>query len=178
MVGHDPLVLLRTMERRFQARHPAGPASIVDANAWVGLALQIQGVTVLIARDEVRALLPVPRWTPVPHVVSWVLGVARLRGRPGPVIDLGGYLCGRATPEGRHARVVVIDVRGDDVGLLVGGATGPHTLAPDAVLVDVPASPPWLQPYLCGGGVIGGQTVGRFSIARLIGSQAFFCVAC
>jgi chemotaxis signal transduction protein len=178
MADHDPLALLREIEHRYRALEPDTPSRSAPPREWVGLELRIDGATVLIARDEIRALLPVPRVTRVPHVVSWVRGVARLRGRPRPVIDLVGFLRGRPAVVGRHTRVLVIDVHGDDAGLLVDGVVGHHTVPLAAISADSPSSPPWLRPYLAGAILIHGQPVGRFSTARLVEAHAFFRLAC
>lgn len=178
MAGHDPLALLREIEQRFRTLAPDDRSASSSASVWVGLELRIHDAKVLIPRDEVRALLAVPRVTRVPHVVSWVSGVARLNRRPGPVIDLGAYLHGRPTVVGRYTRVVVIEVRGDEVGLLIEGVMGAHSVPLEARSAEPPSSPTWLRPYLTGAVHIHGQPVGLFSTARLVEAHAFFRLAC
>jgi purine-binding chemotaxis protein CheW len=72
-----------------------------------------------IAITDVREIRSWAPATPVPGAPDYVRGVINLRGAVLPVIDLGARLgLAAADPTARHA-IVVVQARGQTVGLLV-----------------------------------------------------------
>lgn len=118
-----PFELLAALERRGRAA-TASPLQPV-AREWVGVALRLAGVPLLVARDETREVLSVPvQLARVPGAKPWVRGLANVHGGLLPVIDLQQFFGGGATALGRSARVLVANHRDVPAGLLVDEVLG------------------------------------------------------
>lgn len=113
------------------------PDGVVEEEALKALGEQGADSGILVARlhgeeyglrvSEAREVLPVPPITPVPRVPPALRGVAPVRGRPVPVVDLGERLLGRPV-DGAHrlARIIVVDREEEDepLALLVSEVAG------------------------------------------------------
>jgi twitching motility protein PilI len=69
--------------------------------------------------SEVKEILDLPEFTLVPGVKSWIVGVANVRGSLLPIMDLKGYLLGEDIKQRHNGRVIVIDYKGFNTGLVV-----------------------------------------------------------
>ncbi|MDZ7825394.1 MAG: chemotaxis protein CheW [Gammaproteobacteria bacterium] len=90
---------------------------------WRGLAFNVGATRLVSALGEVLEVIAVPTLTRV-RVASWVSGVANLRGRLLPVIDLCGYLGLEATSPRREWRVLVVQDGDLFCGLMVEQSFG------------------------------------------------------
>jgi twitching motility protein PilI len=97
----------RLAERLQLARTEARPAS------W--LALECEGLGLLVPLATAGEIFPVGRLLPVPHTRPWFLGVANLRGGLHGVVDLAAYLGLRAPllPDAvrEHARLLAFNAQ-------------------------------------------------------------------
>lgn len=93
---------------------------------------RVYGLEVIHIREIVRSQAV----TPLPKAPALIEGVIDLRGRVVPVIDLGRALHGVPAPEGRHARIAVVEVEGLVLGLRVDAAV--DVLSVDGSLVEEP----------------------------------------
>ncbi len=92
---------------------------------WVGVALRMAGELYLVAREETREVLGVPReLTRVPGAKPWIRGLANVRGQLLPIIDLRQFLGSGVTPLTRNTRVLVVNHREIPAGLLVDEVLG------------------------------------------------------
>ena len=82
-----PFALLLNIADRSRRNASALPQQ-VEVLLWGGL---LAGIFAADMNDVAEILQP-PRLTKVPGVRSWVLGVANVRGRLVPVMDLAGLL--------------------------------------------------------------------------------------
>ena len=82
--------------------------------------------------NELNEVLEVPECTKLPRVKSWVRGLANVRGRLLPVIDLADFLGGSLAGSVRDRRVLVLDMDGIYVGLIVDAVHGIRSLAVDS----------------------------------------------
>lgn len=92
-------------------------AAPVCLESWVTLSLA--GEIFALPVEPVNEVLRVANITRVPHAPHPIRGVANLRGRVIPVIDLGRRI---ELPEGeitRRSRIIVVGSRGRLIGLLV-----------------------------------------------------------
>jgi twitching motility protein PilI len=84
-------------------------------------------------------ILPLPPLTAVPGALSWMLGVANIRGALLPVVDLKQFLEGERTVLHERQRVLVVRQPGGDVAVTIDELYGQrsfveeHGIDPDAV---------------------------------------------
>ena len=98
---------------------------------WVcfGLGGELYGLPILRVQ-EVLTLTPIE---PVPGAAPTLLGVINLRGQVVTVVDLRAHLGFAAPAPGAEARIVVVDDRGETIGLLVDGVSDVRKLAQAAI---------------------------------------------
>jgi len=87
------------------------------------------GVSISLVR-EVTVLQPITR---VPRTPDFLEGVTNLRGRVIPVLDLRRRLGLPADEPGRDARIVVVEYRGEIIGMIVDGVSEVLTVDPTSV---------------------------------------------
>lgn len=102
---------------------------IVETRKLVGFS--VLGDDYVIPLNELSEVLDVPECTKLPRVKSWVRGLANVRGRLLPIIDLADFLGGSLAGSVRDRRVLVLDMDGIYVGLIVDGVQGIKSLAVD-----------------------------------------------
>ncbi|MDG4868108.1 chemotaxis protein CheW [Guyparkeria sp. 1SP6A2] len=102
-------------------RHAVGLPRVDDhVKTWQGILFAVQGRRMLVALDEVRAILAPPRMVTLPGARDWVVGLANLRGELTGVFDLGRFWFDAPTPASRHSIVFLAK----------------HAVAASAFLVD------------------------------------------
>lgn len=144
---------------------------------WQGLGFQLGGVRLVSPLGEVAEILQAPRVTALPRVKDWILGVANIRGRLIPVIDLHRYL-GLATTVPRvQWRVLVVE--NDDVvaGLLVEQSLGMQHFLEDNFESGTPDGMDALHPFIQGAYRHAGRVFYVVSLQTLLQDDGFFDVA-
>lgn len=100
------------------------PASAPEAATVPMIALRIGARWFAVPADRVREVVTLQAITGVPGAVQWVLGVALVRGRLVPVLDLPGML---NTPRAGEAAItrprLVVLARGEDEAAVVADET-------------------------------------------------------
>ena len=99
---------------------------IVEARKLI--AFSLLGHNYLIPLNEVSEILELPESTKLPRVKSWVTGLANVRGRLLPIIDLAAFLGGSLTSAVRDRRVLVLDINNVYVGVAVDAVQGIKSL--------------------------------------------------
>ena len=91
---------------------------------WQGLGVRVGGTRLVCPMGDVEEVINLPPLTHIPAVKSFVLGVANIRGRLVPVIDLHRFLGVEATQPRSQWRVIVVE--DDDIvtGFVVEQALG------------------------------------------------------
>lgn len=140
--------LLLDIDRRCRLLVADQPASGDRLQQWSGIGFRVAGQWFVAPMGEVAEVLREPRSSRVPGVQPWVCGVANLRGRLLPVMDLGRFLgLGSAVP-GKQRRVLVLDHEALFVGLLVDEVVGLQHFAIDSLQPALPvadAAGPFVQ---------------------------------
>ena len=93
------------------------------------LAAETYGVDI----GSVREIIRMQEITQVPRTPNFVEGVINLRGKVIPVIDLRKRFGFKATEATKDTRIVVVDIDGNDIGVVVDAVTEVLRLAADAV---------------------------------------------
>src|ERR1700760_1565499 len=71
------------------------PSQSIRQDNWSGIGFRLGEHWYVAPMGEVSEVLHEPRFTQLPGVKSWVKGVANLRGRLLPMMDLGGFFSDR-----------------------------------------------------------------------------------
>lgn len=124
---------------------------------------------------DVVELLESPPCTRLPRVQDWVRGVANVRGRLLPIIDLAAFCGSSLTSAPKQQRVMVMDKHGVFVGLLVDEIVGMRHFPVDTFVEDA-GTENVLSPYLEGGFRDGNRVWGLFRFAQLAGDMRFMNV--
>lgn len=84
--------LLLDIDRRCRLLAADLPSQEARLQRWSGIGFRLGPHWYVAPMGEVAEVLHEPRCTLMPGVKPWVKGVANLRGRLLPVMDLGGFL--------------------------------------------------------------------------------------
>lgn len=105
--------------------HAAPLPSKEDTQAvWQGVGFQIGGVRLVSPIGEVSEILKMPRLAALPVVKPWMLGIANVRGRLIPIIDLHEYFDVSPTVQQAQWRVLIVEDEELAAGLLVEQSLG------------------------------------------------------
>jgi twitching motility protein PilI len=153
--------LLLGIDQRCRQRAAELPAQAARAQRWSGIGFRLDKGWYVAPMSEIAEVMQPPPATRVPGVKPWLLGIANMRGRLLPLIDLAGYLSNAtAEPDApprvdysaarQRRRVLVVDTPQLYVGLLVDEVGGLqhfalHSLDPTLRARVAPAVAPFLQ---------------------------------
>ena len=115
----DPFELLLDIEQRCQANAAGLPTLDKAEDEWVGVGFRIGNVRLIAAMNEIEEILDLPEFTNVPGVKSWMVGLANVRGGLLPLMDLKGFILGEDIKLRKNGKVIVIDYKGFNTGLIV-----------------------------------------------------------
>lgn len=116
---NDPFDLLLDIEQRCQA-NAAGLQTLDKVEEeWVGVGFRIGDDKLIAPMNEIEEILDLPEYTNIPGVKSWMVGVANVRGSLLPLMDLKGFILGEDIKQRKKGRVIVIDYKGFNTGLVV-----------------------------------------------------------
>jgi len=85
------------------------PSEQENRESWTGVGFQIDGQRYAAPLNEVGEILTVPEFTVVPGVKSWVSGIANVRGRLMPIMDLMKFLNRASQGPAFQHRLLVIE---------------------------------------------------------------------
>lgn len=145
---------------------------------WQGLGFLVGGVRLVSKLGEVVELLQMPRLTPLPAVKPWLLGVANVRGRLVPIVDLHSYLDMPTTMPMNHWRVLVVEDGDMVAGLLVEQSLGiQHFLEDSYEAAHESSSLGGLAHYVQGAFRHGGRVYHDVRLKSILRDDKFFDVA-
>lgn len=152
------------------------PAQQVVAETWSGIGFRLAGQPMVAAMGEISEILHEPRYTALPRVKSWVRGVANVRGRLLPIIDLSHFLGAPSSAPRKQRRVLVLDREELFVGLLVDELFGMQHFPVNSFTTTVPVLMEAFRPFVVGA-YTGEQVSLIFNFRALARDQAFLDVA-
>lgn len=144
----EPFDLLLDIEKRTVKSSAGLPMLDQVENDWVGIAFRIGDLKLVAAMSEVKEILDLPEMTKVPGVKSWIVGVANVRGSLLPVMDLKGYLLGEDIKRRHKGRVIVINYKGFNTGLVVEEIYGMRHFRESDKTADAVEAPTGILPYI------------------------------
>jgi twitching motility protein PilI len=144
----DPFDFLQELEQRTLKFSSELPTIDRVENTWVGVGFRIGNSRLIAAMSDVKEILDIPEYTMVPGVKSWVVGVANVRGSLLPILDMKSYLLGGDIKQRQRGRVIVIDYKGFNTGLIVDEIYGMRHFRESDVTADAPGIPENILPYV------------------------------
>ena len=127
------------------------PATEEIQHLWSGVGFGMGGQRYVAPLGEVAEILKLPDFTVVPGVKSWVKGIANVRGRLLPIMDLMGFLQRPSQQQLRNRRLLVIDEGELYSGLLVEELYGMQHFPVDELVEYVEDDHQETQPFIQGG---------------------------
>ncbi|WP_111657899.1 chemotaxis protein CheW [Isoalcanivorax indicus] len=144
---------------------------------WSGIGFMLDGVRYVAPLDEVSEILKVPPYTRVPGVLSWMKGVANVRGRLMTVMDLTGFLNKATTLQERRRRLLVIDEGELYTGLAVDDVLGMQHFPVDGFSAGTAEADEAVAPYIRGSYTRDDGHWAVFSLFQLADDPRFLQVA-
>ena len=135
----NPFDLLLDIERRAQANAAGLPTLDKVDDEWVGVGFRIGDDKLIAPMYEIQEILDLPEFTYVPGVKSWMVGVANVRGGLLPLMDLKGFILGEDIKQRKKGRVIVIDYKGFNTGLIVEEVYGMKHFLTKEQSSDIPS---------------------------------------
>jgi len=173
----NPVALLKGIEESCRSSAVGLPHKAEVTSEWSGIAFRLGGNSLLVPMDQVVEILDLPAFSVVPLSQPWVRGIANIRGKLLPVIDLNGYLGNELTRVTNKPRVLVIDYEGIYSGLIVDEVMGLKHFLEDEYTEEQADVDGFLEPYIVYGYRRNEQIWGVFSLFALADSQQFLQAA-
>jgi len=169
--------LLQDIDLRSRTKALGLPQQIEVRRTWSGVGFRLGNVYLLSKLEEVDEILVSPEITRVPSALSWVKGIANIRGMLLPIMDLRDFIDGEAIQAGRKTRVILIK-KGELVsGLMVDEVFGMRHFFEEERTKNVPESSDNLKKYLQGAFRKGNMHWGIFDMDNLAEDPGFLQVA-
>jgi len=115
---------------------------------WQGIGFKLGDAELLSAMGDVKEILDTPEYTRVPGVKSWVVGIANVRGSLLPLIDLRSFVTGNGLKNKKDGRVLVVNYRGTNTGLIVDDVQGMRYFQNSEQAYELPDISEKLKPYI------------------------------
>jgi twitching motility protein PilI len=132
--------LLLQIDRRCRLLGAELPSQPAHRDSWSGIGFRLGEHWYVAPMGEVSEVLHEPRHTSLPGVKPWVRGVANLRGRLLPLMDLCGFFGHELSSVRKQRRVLVVDHDEVFAGLLVDEVLGLQHFPKDS-LEAIPLAP-------------------------------------
>jgi twitching motility protein PilI len=144
---------------------------------WQGIGFQLGGVRLVSPLGEVGEILKLPRVTALPRVRDWVAGIANVRGRLIPVVDLHRYLGVTATVQRLQWRLLMVEADEVSVALIVEQSLGMQHFQQDSFEDGKPEGLDAIHPFIKGAYRHGGRVFYVVSLTALVRDERFLNVA-
>ncbi len=169
--------LLQNIDERSRAKALGLPQQVEVRRTWSGVGFRLGNVNLLSKLEEVDEILVSPEMTRVPSALSWVKGIANIRGMLMPIMDLRDFIDGEAIKAGRKTRIILIK-KGELVsGLMVDEVFGMRHFFEEERTDKVPEGSDNLKKYLQGAFRKGNTHWGIFNMDNLAADPNFLEVA-
>ena len=169
----DPFVMLQQLAERSVASARGLPAQVEITPTWSGVGFRLGGLRMVAPMGEVSEILTLPAATHLPNVQPWVRGVANVRGRLLPLIDLEAFFDGSLEGAARTRRVLVLENGDFYSGLIVNAVYGMQHFPIDTFTDTPEPQAQRFSSYLAGSYRLEGETWSVFSPYRLLCDNRF-----
>lgn len=159
-------------------KHAHGlPAQIDIKPHWTGVGFTLAGQRLVAPMAEVAEILSVPISTRLPGVKSWVRGVANVRGRLLPLLDLEAFFGGALHGNRKQHRVLALEYGDLFSGLIVSEVHGMQHFPVDSFHTEISPELAPMRQFLAGAYRHNAQDWTVFSPFRLARDERFFNAA-
>src|SRR5690606_163317 len=174
----DPFTHLAQLDPQCKQCAEGLPAQEEVVELWNGIGFELADRKYVIPMGEVGESLHIPRFTQVPGVKSWMNGVANVRGRLLPIMDLAQFfgLTG-ATRTNRDRRVLIVEREDVFSGLIVDSVHGMQYFPTDSYQQSAQDIPSAIRPFIKGQYTKNDEVWTVFSPFLLIEAPSFVDVA-
>lgn len=172
-----PFDLLQQLAGHCRRQAIGLPAQDIVSETWSGVGFRLAGQPMVAAMGEVSEILHEPRYTALPRVKTWVRGVANVRGRLLPIIDLSRFFDATVSTPRKQRRVLVLDRDDLFVGLLVDELLGMQHFPVNCFSTELPTIEEGFRPFVVGAYVQESVSSLVFNFRALARDQAFLDVA-
>ena len=145
--AYSILVELDSSSKRNAAALPANKKMRVT---WSGIGFRMGVTRYVTPIHEVSEVIEVPSFTLVPGVKPWVKGIANVRGRLLPIMDLSSFLQTARKERETSRRVIVVDKGDMYSGLLVDEVFGMQHFEVESFSGDAESCGELVDPFLEG----------------------------
>lgn len=126
--------LLFDIDQRCRTLAAGLPSQETREQDWSGIGFRLGEQWFVTPMGEIAEILNEPRVAAMPGVRPWVAGIANLRGRLLPVMDLGRYFGQTYSSLRKQRRVLVVEHQEVFTGLLVDEVLGLQHFEPADLL--------------------------------------------
>lgn len=148
--AQTPFQLLCDIDQRCRVLAAGLPSQQETVQTWSGIGFRMGGRLFVAPMGEVTEVLHEPRYTLLPGVKSWVKGVANVRGRLLPIMDLCGFFGGELSPLRKQRRVLVVEHQEVFSGLVVDEVFGMQHFNVDSFTEQLPPLEASILPFVRG----------------------------
>jgi twitching motility protein PilI len=161
--SQEPFALLSAIAER-SAESAAGLPEQQDIQTyWSGVGFTLGGIKMVAPMAEVAEMLVLPSVTRMPGVQPWVKGVANVRGRLLPLIDLNQFFDEDKLTTSRDRRVLVVE-RGElYTGLVVDKVFGMQHFPADNFADEIVEDAAEYSEFLVGSYIVNNEAWAVFS---------------
>ena len=172
----DPAAILCEIDDRCRLSADSLPQKLESSDALSSVGFRLGDSRLVAELGEVAEILTYPEMTVVPNTRSWICGIANIRGKLLPVVDLGRYLSGTGTVVTYRTRVLVVDYQGIYSGLVVDEVFGLKHF-PEEARVDAAYPDEALGEYVSHSYRSGDHQWGLISLFTLVEAPQFLQTA-
>jgi twitching motility protein PilI len=116
--------LLLEIDQRCRSLAAGLPLHEARQQDWTGIGFRMGEQCYVAPMGEIAEILHEPRYAVLPGVKPWVKGVANLRGRLLPIMDLCAFFGHELSPLRKQRRVLVVEHQEVFAGLMVDEVLG------------------------------------------------------
>lgn len=164
----SPIDILNAMEQESVSSIAEKAISGESNDLWTGVGFQLCGKQMAISLEHVAEIISVPTCAVLPHVNSWVVGLANHRGALIPILDIENLMGSVLSTAKEAQRVVLIHNQEHLVGLLVGKIFGLKHFSSLMSLDETAYQDESYAPYLMGKSYEENNAWLRFDVDRMI----------
>ncbi len=128
--------LLLEIDQRCRSLAAGLPQQESRQQGWSGIGFRMGERYYVAPMGEVDEILHEPRFATLPGVKPWVKGIANLRGRLLPIMDLHAFFGHELSPLRKQRRVLVIEHNDVFAGLLVDEVLGMQHFSERSLMPD------------------------------------------
>lgn len=173
-----PFAALSDIASRSKSFAEGLPAQEEAVELWNGIGFTLGGEHFVAPMGEVTEILHIPRYTQIPGVKSWMQGLANVRGRLLPIMDLSHFFeLPKATTSSRDRRVLVVEHGEVLSGLIVDSVLGMQYFAVDGFKDTVENVTRSMAPFIDGAYIKNDEIWKVFSASTFTEDPKFLSVS-